>query len=159
VQAIAATTQVTSAELAQELQLFWAELMRGSGPDVVRELEQLDLSITQMKVLHILADSDGELSIKQLGTCTAMSLPGASRTADGLLRRKYVERREDTEDRRIKRLKITPLGRSALQRLEAARLAGIERYGETLTPEQRSALHDALRALPHRLQAEKDLAL
>jgi len=156
VQANAADTQASPAELATELHAFWRELMKGSSATMVQILESLDLSLTHMKVLHVLDDSDAELSVKELAAQIGISLPGASRTVDALLRRGLVERREDAEDRRIKRLTVTDAGRKALARLEAARLAGIAAYAETLTPEQRARLHDALRSLPH--AEEKDPA-
>jgi DNA-binding MarR family transcriptional regulator len=149
VQANAADTHASATELATELHSFWRELMKGTSVTMVQVLEGLDLSITHMKVLYVLQDSAAELSVKELGGQIGMSLPGASRTVDGLLRRGLVERREDAEDRRIKRLTVTPAGLDALARLEAARLAGIAAYAETLTPEQRARLHDALRSLPH----------
>jgi DNA-binding MarR family transcriptional regulator len=147
VQASAASTQTSPSVLAAELHRFWQLIMRGSGPAMVRVLEEIDLSITHMKVLHVLGDADEDLSVKELAVHIGMSLPGASRTADGLLKRGFVERHEDPEDRRIKRLTMTAAGRDALGRLEAARLAGIERYIQTLSPEQRDALHAALRSL------------
>ncbi len=126
---------------------FFREVMRGSGASMVRILEELDLSLTHMKVLHILSDAETDLSVKELATQIGISLPGASRTVEALLKRDLLERREDAEDRRIKRLTITPKGQETLQRLEAARLAGIEVYAETLSPDQRDALHAALRSI------------
>jgi DNA-binding MarR family transcriptional regulator len=151
VQAKAANRHVSAAELAKAMQLFMHELMRGSGAVMVRILEELDLSLTHMKVLHILADADDDLSVKELAEHIGISLPGASRTVDGLLKRGYLARREDAEDRRIKRLTLTPEGRDALDTLERARLQGIERYLHTLSPEQRAALSSALSDLPHRI--------
>ena len=78
-----------------------------------------------------------------------MSLPGASRTVDALLRRGWLERREDEHDRRMKRVGITESGRAVVERIDNARLAGIEQYTASLTPEQRSRLAAALADLPH----------
>jgi DNA-binding MarR family transcriptional regulator len=69
---------------------------------------------------------------------------------DGLLRRGWLERREDPEDRRMKRVGITPAGREVIDRIETARLAGLEDYAASLSPEQRSRLSSALSDLPHR---------
>ena len=44
---------------------------------------------------------------------------------------------------------ITPAGREALQRVNAARLEGIEEYAASLSPEQRTSLLAVLTALPH----------
>ena len=56
-----------------------------------------------------------------------LSLPGASRAADALLRRGWLTRQEDEHDRRMKRLAITAEGRNVLRRVEEARMAGLEK--------------------------------
>lgn len=125
-------------------------LMRGTGGRVVEALNAHDLSLTQMKALNLLDDPDaGDRSVKELGSCMALSLPGASRAAESLLQRGFVERREDPDDRRIKRLSITASGREVLRELEAARLAGVETWADGLSTTQRDALHAALMTLHH----------
>jgi DNA-binding MarR family transcriptional regulator len=69
---------------------------------------------------------------------------------DGLLRRGWLERREDPSDRRMKRVGITAAGRKIINRIETARLAGLEDYAASLSPEQRVRLSSALSDLPHR---------
>ena len=49
----------------------------------------------------------------------------------------------------MKRVGITDSGRAVVQRIDNARLAGIEQYTASLTPEQRSRLAAALADLPH----------
>ena len=147
--AIAADPQVSSEQLAAELLELWHHLMRGNASAIYAIVEELDLSITQMKALHALADCGCEVSVKELGDRLAMSLPGASRTVDALLRRGWLERREDEHDRRMKRVGITESGRAVVERIDNARLAGIEQYTASLTPEQRSRLAAALADLPH----------
>jgi DNA-binding MarR family transcriptional regulator len=141
---------VSSKQLAGELLELWHHLMRGSNPQMYAVIAELDLTITQMKALHVLSDSDREVSVKELADRLALSLPGASRTVDALLRRGWVERREDPDDRRMKRVGITAAGRSIVDRIETARLAGLEQYATSLTPEQRTRLSEALSDLPHR---------
>ncbi len=142
--------QVSSKRLAGELLELWHHLMRGSSEQMYALIAELDVSITQMKTLHVLTDTERELSVKQLSDKLGLSLPGASRIVDALLRRGWVERREDSDDRRMKRIAITPDGRVILERIETARLAGLEQYAASLTPEQRTILSSALADLPHR---------
>jgi DNA-binding MarR family transcriptional regulator len=149
VQAIAATTQVTSKQLAEELLVLWHHLMRGSSEHLYALIDELDISITQMKTLHALSDCGCELSVKDLADRLRLSLPGASRNVDALLRRGWLERREDPDDRRMKRVGITTAGRDIVDRIETARLVGLEQYADFLTPEQRSRLMTALSDLPH----------
>jgi DNA-binding MarR family transcriptional regulator len=151
VQAITATKQVSSKKLAAELLELWHHLMRGSSQHLYELIAELDISITQMKTLHALSDCAREISVKQLSDRLGLSLPGASRMIDGLMRRGWVERQEDPEDRRMKRIGITEAGREIVERIETARLVGLEQYAASLTPEQRTRLSSALSDLPHRL--------
>jgi DNA-binding MarR family transcriptional regulator len=145
-----ASRQVSSRKLAAELLELWHHLMRGSAQQMYALIAELDLSITQMKALHVLAEGSAEVSVKELSDRLGLSLPGASRIVDVLLRRGWLERREDPDDRRMKRVGITAGGRQVLDRIEAARLAGLEDYAASLTPEQRTRLSSALSDLPHR---------
>lgn len=141
---------MSSRKLAAELLELWHHLMRGSSQQMYALIAELDVSITQMKTLHVLADGGSELSVKELSDRLGLSLPGASRIVDALMRRGWLERREDPDDRRMKRVRITDEGRKVLDRIEAARLAGLENYAASLTPEQRTRLSSALSDLPHR---------
>jgi len=143
--------QVSPVQLASELLEFWTYLMKGGTRRAYQLLEELDLSFTQVKALHALDDNAGELpcSVKDLAEDLGLSLPGSSRTVEALLQKGYLERSEDTHDRRIKRVRITPDGRRAVRQIESARLTSLEQYTATLTPEQRAQLHAALDGLPH----------
>jgi DNA-binding MarR family transcriptional regulator len=145
-----ASKQVSSRKLAAELLELWHHLMRGSSQQMYALIAELDVSITHMKTLHVLADGGSELSVKELSDRLGLSLPGASRIVEALMRRGWLERREDPDDRRMKRVRITDEGRKVLARIEAARLAGLEDYAASLTPEQRTRLSSALSDLPHR---------
>jgi DNA-binding MarR family transcriptional regulator len=142
--------QVSSRKLAAELLELWHHLMRGSSQQMYALIAELDISITQMKTLHVLADGGSEVSVKELSDRLGLSLPGASRIVDALMRRGWLERREDPDDRRMKRVGVTAEGRTVLDRIETARLAGLEDYAASLTPEQRTRLSSALSDLPHR---------
>ena len=150
-QATDAATQVSSQELAAELLSLWHHLMKGQSKTMFSLLEELDLTLTQIKALGVLADCGCELSIKEFSEELALSLPGTSRTVDSLLRRGFLERREDEHDRRMKRIGITPTGRDVARRVIEARLEGLEQFTSSLTPEQRAKLMTALSDLPHRL--------
>jgi len=124
--------------------------MKGQSKTMFALLEQLDLSMSQVKALGVLADCRCELSVKEVSEELALSLPGASRTIDSLLRRGYLERREDQHDRRMKRIGITDEGRDVARRIVEARLEGLEQFTSSLLPEQRARLMAALSDLPHR---------
>ena len=149
-QATDAPTHTSPKELAEELLTLWHHLMRGSSQELYALLTQLDLSMAHIKTLHALADAEGELSVKEAGERLGLSLPGASRVVETLLRRGYLTRREDPRDRRVKRVRITAEGLEVVRRIDGARLVGLEAYTSGLTQVQRDALATALRDLPHR---------
>ena len=149
-QASDAATQVSSAELAEELLALWHHLMRGQSKTMFALLDELDLSMSHIKALQVLSDCGCELSVKEVSEELALSLPGASRTVDALLKRGYLERREDEHDRRMKRIAVTQAGRDVARRIVGARLEGLEQFTASLSPEQRSRLMAALADLPHR---------
>jgi DNA-binding MarR family transcriptional regulator len=143
-----ASTEASVEALAAQLLKLWGRLMRGSTKGLYALLAELDLSMTQMKTLHILTECEHEISVKELAEELAMSLPNASRTVEHLLQRGLVERREDEHDRRMKRIAATDAGREVVQRIETARLQGLEAWAGDLSPEQRRTLLDALLTLP-----------
>src|SRR3954463_5285454 len=150
VKAIAADAQVSSEQLAAELLELWHHLTRGARQELYGRIAALDISITQMKTLHALDACADEVSVKELARRPGLSLPGASRTVDGLLRRGWLERRAAPAARRMRCVAITPAGRHVIDRIETARLAGLEDYAAPLTPAQRATLSSALSNLPHR---------
>ena len=141
-------------ELAGELLDLWSHLMRGSSREMFAILGELDLTMTQMKTLGMLDDCVEEVSVKELSERLGLSLPATSRTVDGLLRRGLLSRHEDTEDRRIKRVRLTDDGRVVVQRIVTARLQGLEAFASTLSDDQRARLMAALADLPHRKDTE-----
>ena len=88
--------------LADSLATFYGHAMRPSNR-LIGEFERLDLSFTQFKALT--AAADGEPTVKALAERLGLSLPGASRAVDQLARRGLLDRREDADDRRCKRLR------------------------------------------------------
>jgi DNA-binding MarR family transcriptional regulator len=141
---------VTAPALARDLLAVMLYIQKHSGHDFYELVEELDLTLTQLKALHVLDLVSDEASVKDLAEGLGLSLPAASRTVDGLLRRGYLERREDEQDRRVKRLTLTAAGRDAVERLNRARLAGLEGFASTLSDDQRSRLGGAIASLLER---------
>jgi DNA-binding MarR family transcriptional regulator len=147
-QARSAQTEATPAAVAGELMDLWRQILKGSTRSLYALLGELDLSMTQIKLLHVLVECRAEVSVKELAEDLGMSLANASRTIDGLLHRGYVERREDTDDRRMKRVGATKAAHEVIDRIETVRLQGLELWAAHLSPVQRQTLLDALSPLP-----------
>ena len=139
---------MSPAALAAGLMDLWREILKGSTRDLYKLLAELDLSMTQLKLLHILVECEAETSVKELAEALSMSLPNASRTIDGLLQRGLLERREDEHDRRMKRVRANDKALTLIDRVDTARLQGLEAWAADLSPVQRKTLLDALSTLP-----------
>jgi DNA-binding MarR family transcriptional regulator len=137
----------SSEQLADELMAFLATTMRTSQGEVFRVVDELDLTMTQLKMLHVLDNAEGELTPSELAKRLGLSPAAAGRAVDALTRQGIVARREDEEDRRVKRLSLTETGRSAVDRITTARRDGFIKLAESLAPPQREALSSALQPL------------
>jgi DNA-binding MarR family transcriptional regulator len=71
-----------------------------------------DLGRSYGYVFRVLGDGDRSLS--ELAALLGMTLPGAGKIVDEMERRRYVERRPDRVDRRVKRIALSHRGRAAL---------------------------------------------
>jgi DNA-binding MarR family transcriptional regulator len=147
-------TVATERELAADLYALVVHLHKHCNSDLFEAVGALELTLTQIKLLHHLEDVPHELTLKEGAELVHVSLPAASRMVDDLVRRGFVERNEDTDDRRMKRVRLTESGRSVIRRLNAARLSGLEQFAIGLAPEERAALAGAL----ERLLARPDVA-
>ena len=76
-----------------------------------------------------------------------ISAATASRACDGLARTGLVERRDDPDDRRVRRVHVTETGASYVERFAAARLDAVRELVAALDPEQQQRLYDALAPL------------
>ena len=140
-QASTASKQTTSAtELTSTLTAILSHLLTSTGRDFLQAVDELELSLTQIKSLRALIDADEPLSVKALGDELGLSLHAISRALDGLVQREFVTRAEDPADRRSKRLALTRKGRRTHDQLYALRVAGLREFVEDLDPDEREAL-------------------
>jgi DNA-binding MarR family transcriptional regulator len=140
-----AETQVPrDTDLAGDLYALIVFLHKNCNADLFEAVGALDLSLSQIKLMHHLEDQPRELSLKEAAEVVHVSMPAASRMVDDLVRRGFAPRREDEDDRRMKRVRLTDDGRTAIRRLNAARLSGLEQFAHTLTAPERRTLANAL---------------
>jgi DNA-binding MarR family transcriptional regulator len=119
-------------------------LMRAANVGTFNKIAELDLSFTQLKALCAL-DADGDdRSVKALAESMGVSLPAMSRAVDGLFERGFVERNEDTVDRRMKRIRLTDTGRAVPRALNEARLSTLHELISSFEDEEAAALGSAL---------------
>jgi DNA-binding MarR family transcriptional regulator len=151
-QSIVDATSAPVEALAGDLFALVAFLMKESSPALFAKLDEVGISLTQMKLLHLLDVAPEEHSLKELGDRMGCSLPGASRAVDGLLQRGLVERREDEHDRRIKRVRISDAGRRIVREVTAVRLDALQQFTSSLSDTERRKLAAALAPLAARVE-------
>lgn len=136
--------------LAADLYALVVYLHKNCNADLFEAVGALELSLTQIKLLHHLADCPRELTLGGAAELVHVSLPAASRMVDDLVRRGFLERHEDLEDRRMRRVRLTDEGRAVIRRVNAARLSGLEDFAAGLSGQERKALARALTVLLER---------
>jgi DNA-binding MarR family transcriptional regulator len=139
-----------AAEIAGGLYAVISHLHKNCTPGLFEAVGALDLTLTQIKLLHHLHDAPDALTLKAAAGAVLVSMPAASRTVDDLVRRGLVERQEDPDDRRMKRIRIAADGRAVVRRLNAARVNGLEQFAATLTPAERLAVSGTIATLLER---------
>jgi DNA-binding MarR family transcriptional regulator len=144
VQATTATTQAADAVLADQLAGFVGYVQQTFGRDVMQLAAEFDLSFSQMKALNALRHVPEPLSVKDLGDRLGLSDAAMSRGADALVQRGLVDRIEDPQDRRVKRLSLTDAGHDLAQKLVQLRMARISDFVASLSPKERALLGKAL---------------
>ena len=148
-----ATPDVTapgSGILATDLYALVVFLHKNCNADLFEAVGDLELSLSQIKLLHHLDDQPRELSLTEAAEVVHVSMPAASRLVDDLVRRGFAQRREDEADRRMKRVCLTDGGRAAIRRLNAARLSGLEQFVTNLSTTEKTTLAQALNQLLER---------
>ena len=95
---------------------LWRELVIGFAT----QLGELRLGFTQLAALYVLAEGR-TTTIGDLAEAIGRSPSATSRLVDGLVRRRLVERRPESEDRRLRTLRLTPRGRAILRVVDRGR--------------------------------------
>ncbi|KAA0266560.1 MAG: MarR family transcriptional regulator [Acidobacteria bacterium] len=134
--------------LGQQLFELFRRLTLDPEADHLRAVEELDLTLSQVRAIHMLACSDpGQLSGGRVAERLGISPAATSRALDALVNKGFVARTESPEDRRVRLFAITVAGRAAAARLTALKRAQLERFVAGLEPTQRETLSRALAEL------------
>ena len=107
-QVTAAPAKANDAEVAEGLYAVLHYLMKSSGREVFQAMADADLTLTTYKALHALGSARARgrrvRQARRRGPGDVACPPPAA-IVDGLHQRGYVERREDEQDRRMKRVR------------------------------------------------------
>ncbi|MGO2541837.1 MAG: MarR family winged helix-turn-helix transcriptional regulator [Specibacter sp.] len=81
----------------------------------------LDLTVQQLKVLTVLVTSTDGASGRDLSATFGVTMASMSGLLDRLVARGVAEKTNDPTDQRVRTVRATPLGRTVVQKLVAAR--------------------------------------
>jgi DNA-binding MarR family transcriptional regulator len=125
----------------------WSEVfMQRSMRDFRRFMDETGLSFSQINILMRLVHK-GSTGVSEIGEQMGVTNAAASQAVDRLVGLGLIERTEDPEDRRAKRLALTQKGRTLIEKGIEARSKWIEGLTDTLTPEQQNKIISALTLL------------
>jgi DNA-binding MarR family transcriptional regulator len=130
------------AEALEAYNECWSTLRQSAEP----LWTQLDLTITQLKVL-LLLDARGIMTISQLSALLSIARPSGSILVEQLVQLQLVERGEDPTDRRRTLLKLLPLARNLVASLYAGDRDFTKHWFEQLASDDLIALARGLHAL------------
>jgi DNA-binding MarR family transcriptional regulator len=122
----------------------WAKaFMHRSGRDFKRFMDETGLSFSQISVLMGLMHG-GNRGVSKIGDQLGVTNAAASQAVERLVQLGMIERTEDPEDRRAKRLALTQKGRKLIEMGIEARSKWIEGITDSLTSEQQEMIISAL---------------
>ncbi len=99
---------------AEQLQQLTRELIRRYQFRDWNKICCYGISISQSHILDLLLDA-GDLTMQQLAAQTFKSVSTMTRVVGQLIKRGYVKRWQDQEDRRVVHVAITPQGRAIVE--------------------------------------------
>jgi DNA-binding MarR family transcriptional regulator len=123
---------------------FLAHLKKSGEAENLGVAVDLDLSFSQLRALFVLADCSEELAVHELATRLGSSVATAGRAVHALARAELVTRREDEQDRRVKRVRLAERGRLLVAEFVQAHRAAVRECVEALTEHEREQLSAAL---------------
>jgi DNA-binding MarR family transcriptional regulator len=144
--------------VASDMFAIVQSVMRGSQGEMVSLVEKYDLSFTQLKLMYVLQQTDEPQPIGGLADTTTTSLPAAGRAVDGLVRHELVTRTEDPDDRRVKRIELTPLGTKEMDTVQEARVRTLDQFLKQLSGDEIAALHKAIQPLRAAAAPQKEVS-
>jgi DNA-binding MarR family transcriptional regulator len=133
--------------LAEQLGGLTRRLFLDPHADHLGAIERHELTLTQVRALLLVASEEEATSAGTVAERLGLSPAAITRALDALVARGLVNRRECSDDRRVRLVRATDAGRAIVDELAALRSAGLERFVGGLTSDQRELLSAALAAL------------
>jgi len=126
------------------------DLEKAFRTDKPQEVLHMDISLPEIFVLGELSSKENP-TMSELGRSISMDLSTLTRTVDKLVKKEFVARKPDPEDRRMVRVALTAKGRRIISRFEEARKKHIESILRQMTLQERRDLLNIFKTLHGRI--------
>ncbi len=136
-------TRTFTKELGEGMLAVRRSMAREFLLTAIQALGQSDLTLLQLGTLFLLEDGE-ERTVGALSELIGRSLSATSRLVDQLVKRELLRRQEDPNDRRARRVTLSPGGRKFLLTMMRRRAEAELRLVESLAPEDQRTVLRAL---------------
>jgi DNA-binding MarR family transcriptional regulator len=141
---VKASTSASVETVTDDVVGFLSHLKKSGEAHILSVAAGLDLSFSQLRAVLVLADCQEELAVHELAARLGSSIATAGRAVQALTRAGLVTRREDEQDRRVKRVTLAEQGRALVAGFVHARREAVRECVESLSDREREKLAEAL---------------
>ncbi|MFX3622943.1 MAG: MarR family transcriptional regulator [Ectobacillus sp.] len=140
-----------ASEEDKKLWKLYMQVIHGAGVGDVDAWVQLDLSMTQMKILMLL-NAHGKMTVSALADHMHTSMSNMTGILDRLEGLGFVERFPSEQDRRSVLVQLTEKAKALFQRLVQSSHYKLQRALQFMDTEERKLVEDGLKVLARALQ-------
>jgi DNA-binding MarR family transcriptional regulator len=140
-------TEDFSHSLVEGMELW----MRVSLQDLMGHLHRKGISMAQINVLYLLYYR-GPCEVLAFTQTLALSPAGASQLIERMVRQGWVERLNDSADRRVRHVHLTDVGRQLVVESIAVRNEWIARFSARLSSEEKQQVAHVFQLLAEKIE-------
>lgn len=137
---------MSETEVTGRLEKLLETFMRRSMHNFIMSAKERGLSMSQMGALFAI-HRKGACGVTDIGDHLGITAAATSQMLNRLVEQDLIARSEDPDDRRLKRIVLTPTGMQTLQESIRARQNWLRRLATTLTPEEQDHVSISLQML------------
>jgi len=137
---------MSETDATTNLEKLMETFMRGSMHKFIFYAKERGLSMSQIGALFAIRRK-GVCGVSDIGDELGITAAATSQMLNRLVEENLIERSEDPEDRRVKRIVLTPYGTQTLQESIRARHDWLHRLADTLNAEEQEQVNECLRLL------------
>jgi DNA-binding MarR family transcriptional regulator len=147
-------TRTFTKELGEGMLAVRRSMAREFLLTAIQALGQSDLTLLQLGTLLLLEDGE-ERTVGALSEQIGRSLSATSRLVEQLVKRELLRRQEDPNDRRARRVTLSPGGRKFLLTMMRRRAEAELKLVEALAPEDQRTVLRALELMAEAARSRK----